>query len=280
MDFDYAHFALMGGREEEEEEEEEVRIRNKPSTSVQLLPKDNSASSLHQKFKPLKHPKRIPQHKGPVTSINGAHDRIHLGVGLNNGEVHIWDCETKSLLRTLEGWHYTRVGSLTWNSHILKTRGIDGQIFNNDVRIRSYVVATYRGHTQEVCGLKWSGSVHIWDRSSSTQWLHRLRGHTSAVKALAWCPFQSNLLASGDGEEDRKIKFWNTQTGACLNSVNTGSQVSSLLWSNKERELLSSHCGTGEDETLRFRMILEYLRTPKKLLETGNGQFSHVARIH
>ncbi|KAJ0265334.1 WD40 repeat-containing protein [Hirschfeldia incana] len=127
---------------------------------------------------------------------------------------------------------------------------MDGRIFNNDLRVMSSVVATYKGHSQEVCGLKWSGErlasggkdglVHIWDRSSSTQWLHRLRAHTSAVKALGWCPFQIHLLASGGGKGDGKIKFWNIQTGACLNSVDTGSQVSSLLWSNKERELLSS----------------------------------------
>ncbi|KAK1306953.1 Protein FIZZY-RELATED 3 [Acorus calamus] len=33
----------------------------------------------------------------------------------------------------------------------------------------------------------------------ANQWLHRLEDHTAAVKALAWCPFQSNLLASGGG---------------------------------------------------------------------------------
>uniref|UniRef100_A0A0D3ARA5 CDC20/Fizzy WD40 domain-containing protein n=1 Tax=Brassica oleracea var. oleracea TaxID=109376 RepID=A0A0D3ARA5_BRAOL len=191
--------------------------------------------------------------QGPVTSLNWAHDGINLGVGLNNGQVHIWDCVTKTLLRTLQGFHHTRVGSLAWNSHILTTGGMDGRIFNNDVRFMSYPVSTYKGHTQEVCGLKWSGSgqqlasggndrlVHIWDRSTCTQWLHRLRGHTSAVKALAWCPFQSDLLASGGGAEDRKIKFWNTRTGACLNSLDTASQVSSLLWSNNQRELLCSH---------------------------------------
>ncbi|KAH0849014.1 hypothetical protein HID58_090454, partial [Brassica napus] len=191
--------------------------------------------------------------QGPVTSLNWAHDGINLGVGLNNGQVHIWDCVTKTLLRTLQGFHHTRVGSLAWNTHILTTGGMDGRIFNNDVRFMSYPVSTYKGHTQEVCGLKWSASgqqlasggndrlVHIWDRSTSTQWLHRLRGHTSAVKALAWCPFQSDLLASGGGAEDRKIKFWNTRTGACLNSLDTASQVSSLLWSNNQRELLCSH---------------------------------------
>ncbi|KAH0868105.1 LOW QUALITY PROTEIN: hypothetical protein HID58_075127 [Brassica napus] len=148
-------------------------------------------------------------------------------------------------------------GSLAWNNNILLTTGgMDGKIVNSDVRIRP-VVATYRGHSGEVCGLKWSASgkqlasggsdnvVHVWDaaRSSTTttQWLHRLEEHTYAVKALAWCPFQSSLLATGGGGGDGSIKFWNTHTGACLNSVHAGSQVCALFWSKKERELLSSH---------------------------------------
>lgn len=144
---------------------------------------------------------------------------------------------------------------------------MDGKIINNDVRVREHIVETYRGHQQEVCGLKWSASgqqlasggndnlLFIWDRSmassnSPTQWLHRLEDHTAAVKALAWCPFQGNLLASGGGGGDQCIKFWNTHTGACLNSVNTGSQVCSLLWSKHERELLSSHGFTQNQLTL------------------------------
>ncbi|XP_065850155.1 cell division cycle 20.2, cofactor of APC complex-like [Euphorbia lathyris] len=141
---------------------------------------------------------------------------------------------------------------------------MDGQVINNDVRISSHIVETFRGHHGEVCGLKWSPSgqqlasggndnlVHIWDRSvaSSTQWLHRLEDHTSTVKALAWCPFQRNLLATGGGVGDRCIKFWNTRTGACLNSVYTGSEVCSLLWNKHERELLSSHGFTRNQLTL------------------------------
>ncbi|KAG2303110.1 hypothetical protein Bca52824_031761 [Brassica carinata] len=196
----------------------------KPSQklSVQLI---NSASSLHQQFKPLKPPRRIPQRSERTFEAPGIVDDFYLkildwssanvlAVALDNS-VCLWDAFTGSVtelvtrLRTLEGFHHTRVGSLAWNSHILTTGVMDEHIFNNDVQIRSYVVATYKGHTQEVCGLKWSGSgqrlasggkdslMHLWDRSSSTQWLHRLMGHTSAVKALVWCPFQSNLLASG-----------------------------------------------------------------------------------
>ncbi|XP_072982789.1 cell division cycle 20.2, cofactor of APC complex-like [Typha latifolia] len=212
----------------------------------------------------------VDEENGPVTSVSWAPDGRHIALGLNSSDVQLWDSTSGRMLRTLRGVHQSRVGSLAWNNNILSTGGMDGKIVNNDVRIRSHVVQTYRGHQQEVCGLKWSGSgqqlasggndnlLHIWDLSMASsnavpgqnQWLHRFEDHMAAVKALAWCPFQSNLLASGGGGGDRCIKFWNTHTGACLNSVDTGSQVCSLLWNKNERELLSSHGFTQNQLTL------------------------------
>ena len=119
-------------------------------------------------------------------------------------------------------------------------------------RQREHVTAVLRGHDQEVCGLKWSPSgqqlasggndnlLHIWD-ANNDQPTHRITSHQAAVKALAWCPFQSNLLASGGGTADRCIKFTNAHTGAVLNSIDTASQVCALQWSRHEREILSSH---------------------------------------
>ncbi|KAJ1394638.1 WD40/YVTN repeat-like-containing domain superfamily [Sesbania bispinosa] len=209
----------------------------------------------------------VEDENGPVTSVNWAPDGRHIAIGLHNSEVQLWDTASYRQLRTLRGGHRQRVGSLAWNNHILTTGGMDGRIVNNDVRIRSHIVETYRGHEHEVCGLKWSASgqqlasggndnlLYIWDRAtassnSAIKWLHRLENHTSAVKALAWCPFQANLLASGGGSGDCCIKFWNSHTGACLNSVDTGSQVCSLLWNKNERELLSSHGFTLNQLTL------------------------------
>ncbi|KAK1370595.1 cell division cycle 20.2, cofactor of APC complex-like [Heracleum sosnowskyi] len=200
----------------------------------------------------------VDEENGPVTSVKWAPDGLRIAVGLNNSDVQLWDSTANKLLKTLRGCHSSFVGALDWNNNdILTTGGMDGLIVNNDVRMRDHIVETYRGHSQMVCGLRWSPSgrklasggsdnlLHIWDRSmaslnSQTQWLHRLEDH-AAVKALAWCPFQENLLASGGGLSDRCIKFWSTNTGACLNSVDTGSQVCSLLWNRNERELLSSH---------------------------------------
>ncbi|XP_078440022.1 cell division cycle 20.2, cofactor of APC complex-like [Wolffia australiana] len=199
---------------------------------------------------------------GPVTSVSWAPDGRHLAVGLNNSEVQLWDTSSSRMLRTLRGAHQGRVGALSWNGHVLSTGGVDGLVVNHDVRVRAHAIRTHRGHQQEVCGLKWSPSgqhlasggndnlLHIWDQQQADTWLHQLDGHVAAVKALAWSPFQSGLLASGGGGGDRCIKTWNAHTGACLNSVDTGSQVCALQWSRHERELLSSHGFTNNQLTL------------------------------
>lgn len=49
------------------------------------------------------------------------------------------------------------------------------------------------------------------------------------------------MLASGGGTADRCIKFWNVNTGVNINSVDTKSQVCSLLWSRTYSELISGH---------------------------------------
>ena len=90
-----------------------------------------------------------------------------------------------------------------------------------------HTVATLHGHQQEVCGLKWApGGVqlasggndnllNIWDerRVATAPPVFSFDQHHAAVKALAWCPWQKNLLASGGGTADRMIRFWNTNNG-------------------------------------------------------------------
>eukprot|EP00850_Spirogloea_muscicola_P015787 SM000124S25919 [mRNA] locus=s124:109767:112041:+ [translate_table: standard] len=198
-----------------------------------------------------------------VTSVAWAADGRHLAVGLSTSEVQLWDSCSLRQIRTLKG-HTARVGSLSWNGSTLSTGGRDNLIINHDVRVREHVTAQLAGHAQEVCGLRWSPSgqqlasggndnlLLVWDSASSGGPLHQLDAHQAAVKALAWCPFQANLLASGGGTADRCVKFWNTHTGALVNSIDTNSQVCSLLWSQHEREILSSH-GFSQNQLCLWR---------------------------
>ncbi|KAL1952929.1 hypothetical protein VTO42DRAFT_3932 [Malbranchea cinnamomea] len=186
-----------------------------------------------------------------VSSVKWSGDGAYVGVGLGNGEVQIWDVEEGVKLRSMFG-HETRVGVMGWSKHTLSTGARSGLVFNHDVRIAQHKVAELVSHTSEVCGLEWRSDgaqlatggndnlVCIWDSRSLSAPKFTKTNHRAAVKALSWCPWQLNLLATGGGSYDRHIHFWNTTTGARTNSIDTGSQVTSLRWSNHYRELVSS----------------------------------------
>ncbi len=50
--------------------------------------------------------------------------------------------------------------------------------------------------------------VVIWDLRKLTA-INEIKQHKSAVKAIAWCPWKTSLLATGGGSQDKKIIFWN-----------------------------------------------------------------------
>lgn len=53
--------------------------------------------------------------------------------------------------------------------------------------------------------------------------------HSAAVKAMAFAPWQTNLLATGGGSNDRQIHFFHTESGATLALIDVFSQVTSLV---------------------------------------------------
>ncbi|TFK33846.1 WD40 repeat-like protein [Crucibulum laeve] len=71
--------------------------------------------------------------------------------------------------------------------------------------------------------------------------LWKFHEHTAAVKALAWDPHVSGVLATGGGTQDKHIRFWNVINGTMLNELDTGSQVCNLIWSLTSHELVSTH---------------------------------------
>ncbi|KDQ54030.1 hypothetical protein JAAARDRAFT_38625 [Jaapia argillacea MUCL 33604] len=194
-----------------------------------------------------------------VSSVSFSSDGMFLGVGCGTGEVELWDVETGQRLRSMSG-HQGQIAALSWNNHILSSGCGDGSIWHHDVRVARHKVMELLGHTGEVCGLTWredgellaSGGndnvVNIWDgriaesvtgSHVSAKWTKR--NHTAAVKALAWCPWQPSLLASGGGTNDATINIWNSTTGARLHSLATSSQVTNIHWSPHRKEFLSTH---------------------------------------
>lgn len=177
----------------------------------------------------------------------------HLAIGTSMGQVEIWDAAAFRCTRSMTG-HESRVGSLAWNEHILSTGSRDRLILNRDVRVpQHYVEKLENFHKQEICGLRWNveenklasggndNRLLVWEGVGSGRPTHVFEEHSAAIKAILWNPHQRGVLASGGGTADRRIKVWNTLTGAKLNDVDTGLQVCNLVWSKNSQELVSTH---------------------------------------
>lgn len=202
------------------------------------------------------------------TSVAWSPEAKYLAVGYKRSKLQLWDAEASKLVRSLEG-HNLRVATITWNGHTLTSGSRDRSIINHDVRARNNVTCRLQAHSQEVCGLKWSETgnllasggnenlLYIWESSkmNSSKFLYRFKDHCAAVKALAWCPYQSGILASGGGTEDGCIKLWNTQKGTCINTIDTNSQVCGLEWNRHHKEILSGH-GYSPNEIIKNELCL------------------------
>lgn len=79
------------------------------------------------------------------------------------------------------------------------------------------------------------GSLLIGDGRQKHKWIH-----SAAVKAIAFCPWQRGLIATGGGSNDRAIHFYHTFSGACLATINVHAQVTSLIWSTTRREIAAT----------------------------------------
>ena len=240
---------------------------------------------------------------------------VCLALGLNNGNIELWDIEKQIKIRTLVG-HSDRVGTLTWNGYNLYSGSKDTNILSHDVRIKNHLIMKLSGgHNKEVCTIKWNSDfkylasggndnlVCLWDvrgkneKNKSSFWdilnsqsddenenenddnieeddyeynlgsngtnniddnnkyklnsinkknniiepLTIINKHKGPVKALAWSPWQRNVLATGGGKKDNVIRFYNADTKSVIGEYNTGSQVCQILWNKYEKEIISSH---------------------------------------
>lgn len=163
-------------------------------------------------------------------SVKFSEDGHYLALGTSDGAVHIYDIDEARLLRKMTG-RENRVATLSWSGTILSAGGLDGSIWNHDVQAAQHKASEMIGHRAEVCGLAWkpdavdgftagslgllaSGAndniVNVWDARNLSEPKMSKNNHRAAVKAIAWCPWQSNMLATGGGTSDkvRTLSDW------------------------------------------------------------------------
>lgn len=183
-----------------------------------------------------------------VASLKFDASSSYLSAGFDSGDVFVFDLHKNSILRQIPG-HLGRVGTCRWNKSIVTTGGIDKIVIHSDIRAPE-AFCRFKAHSEEICGLEWdedtlaTGSndncIKIWQDFSPLP-SAVLTGHTSAIKSMAWSPFDRKVLITGGGANDKKIKVWETFTGKCLHEIDSGSQVCSLMFCKDSKEFVTGH---------------------------------------
>ncbi|KAM8960860.1 cell division cycle protein 20 homolog B [Pelodytes ibericus] len=195
-----------------------------------------------------------------ISSVSWINAGTCLALGTSNGEVQLWDIETQKRLRNMLG-HMSVVGALNWNQHILSSGSRLGHIHHHDVRMEQHHVGSLH-HKQGICSLKWSpsekylasgssdGYLNIWPCDPGTSKLNaplQSMRHSTAVKAINWCPWLQETIAVGGGMTDGHIHICDISTGKRIHSTNTYSQICSILWLPETKELVTGH-GTQNNQ--------------------------------
>lgn len=204
----------------------------------------------------------VSEEEVTVSALSWIHDGTTLAMARGKA-VELWDVERGKRLRMLVHGA-DRSAALSWNRALLSMGLKDGRIQTHDVRQARSLVSEVHPHTAEVCGLSWSVDGRRLASGGADQQLcimdpslNVLKPFQSSVKAIAWCPWQPSLLAVGGGRQDPRISLYDTTTGTCLSSYDTGAQVSAIRWSMHTRELVSAH-GYPRAHIAKYRLLANH----------------------
>ena len=183
-----------------------------------------------------------------VTSVRFSYNSQYLVIGLESGEIIIFDINKQEEVTRFQN-HNGRVGSLRWKEWIISSGGYDTFLIHSDFRAPGNFFKI-KAHSEEICGIEWNddtiatgsndNTVKLWENFNTIPSV-TLRGHKSAIKSMAWSPYESKVLLTGGGACDKKIKIWNTINGNCISEVDTGSQVCNIIFSKHSKEFVSGH---------------------------------------
>ncbi|KAJ7630103.1 WD40-repeat-containing domain protein [Mycena polygramma] len=205
---------------------------------------------------------KLQDKHGDLTLLEAGSD--HLALATSKGIVQIWDITAKKMVSS---WTTKGVASMVWNGPTLSIGGIRGTIRHYDSRVQptskmKEQASKVTRHQASVATLAWnsdgkllasgddSGIVYTWDSRTKVPLdvgeFHQRRKkiqHAKAISALAWCPWQSKLLATGD--TSGTVKFWTVEAAnphsnaTAPGKLELGSKIVNLHFSPNYKELLT-----------------------------------------
>ncbi|KAF9458693.1 quinon protein alcohol dehydrogenase-like superfamily [Collybia nuda] len=188
-----------------------------------------------------------------------------LASGTSTGVVQVWDAGLvggkAKHLRLWQDGQSAAVGGLDWYDDLLAVGSHNGTISLFDIRSKAEA-NSISAHKDKIIGLKWSvdgsylasgdeqGTVYVWDKKAGKELFSeatkgRKMKQSGPVKALAWCPWKPDLLATGSLYPEGIIRIWSMSSPSShrtpLKSLDLNSSIYSLHWSPHCKELLSTH---------------------------------------
>lgn len=205
--------------------------------------------------------------QGRPTSVQWSVDSPReIAVGTTLGSIQLWDAGTGEQVREWRDQDWDAVGGMDWRGPVVAVGSDGGTIEFYDSR-EAHASTRLEQHRSKVHGVRFSpdgnhlatsdqqGVVYIWDVRANRPLgdCKKMGGrikHGAPVKALAWCPWQPDLLATGSTYPDGKIRVFTTKATAPIahpqHVLPLHTAVTSLQWSPHAKELLSTH-GTSWD---------------------------------
>ncbi|KAF3928599.1 hypothetical protein AA313_de0203149 [Arthrobotrys entomopaga] len=144
------------------------------------------------------------------------------------------------------------------------------------------LVRRMKVHTQQICGISWSTDAtqvatggndnqcvlfdvetpkdsesdeRDADQPNRELIIRHKWSHSAAVKAIAFCPWQKSLIATGGGSNDRGIHFFHTFTGSAIATINVSAQVTALIWSQERKEIAATFGYANPEHPIRIAVF-------------------------
>ena len=191
-----------------------------------------------------------------TTSIKFSNCGNFLNIGSNDGVLRVFDIEAKIINYMASNIEYP-ITFIDTNDKLIISGHTNGGYTLLDIRSDDEIIKFGEFDCNAISAIKFSPNqtnfiscsesaiAKIWDIRNLEKSILDYKGHISAIRALDWCPYDSNIIVTGGGTGDRTIQLWNTINGEIIIKKWTGSQVCNIFWNNNYKELVSTH-GFGD----------------------------------